>query len=84
MKTRPPLKRRPYVCSRPASTVATSLNKSFGAVAASRDLSFDLNPGEIRGLIGPNGAGKTTLLRIINQISAHLVMRGFQCRGIAG
>ena len=47
----------------------SGLNKSFGAVAASRDLSFDLNPGEIHGLIGPNGAGKTSA---INQLSGEL------------
>ena len=32
---------------------------------ADKDISFDVNDGEILGLLGPNGAGKTTLLRII-------------------
>jgi len=45
------------------------LNKRFGAVAASRDLSFSVNHGEIHGLIGPNGAGKTTA---INQLCGEL------------
>jgi len=35
----------------------------FGPLAAVRDVSFVLRPGNLLGLIGPNGAGKTTLLR---------------------
>ena len=37
----------------------------FGPLAAVRDISFSLRPGNLLGLIGPNGAGKTTLLRAI-------------------
>ena len=39
---------------------------SFGGVAALRDVSFDINRGEIRAIIGPNGAGKTSMLNVIN------------------
>lgn len=38
------------------------LQKSFGALQATRCVSIDLVPGEIHALIGPNGAGKSTLI----------------------
>jgi len=41
------------------------LNKSFGGVLATYDLSFDLKRGEFVGVIGPNGSGKTTLVNLI-------------------
>ena len=41
------------------------LSKSFREVAALRDVSFTVAPGEIFGYLGPNGAGKTTTLRLI-------------------
>lgn len=41
------------------------ISKSFGAIEALHDVSFNAPDGEITGLLGPNGAGKTTSLRII-------------------
>ncbi|MBE9201740.1 MULTISPECIES: ABC transporter ATP-binding protein [unclassified Nodularia (in: cyanobacteria)] len=42
-----------------------NLQKSYGAVVAVKDVSFQVEPGEIFGLLGPNGAGKTTTLRAL-------------------
>jgi ABC-2 type transport system ATP-binding protein len=53
----------------PAPTVSVShLSKSFGAVRAVEDVSFEVFPGEIFGLLGPNGAGKTTSIRMMLDI----------------
>ena len=41
------------------------LNKSYGALQATRDVALEVGAGEIHALIGPNGAGKTTLVRQI-------------------
>lgn len=41
------------------------LKKSFGSIHAVKDISFQVNPGEIFTIIGPNGAGKTTTLEMI-------------------
>lgn len=42
-----------------------NLKKRYGSVEAVKDVSFQVEPGEIFGLLGPNGAGKTTTLRIL-------------------
>ena len=39
-----------------------SLFKSFGALLATDNLSFQVKKGDIHAIIGPNGAGKTTLI----------------------
>ena len=41
------------------------LNKSYKGKKVIRDLSLELNKGEIMGLIGANGAGKTTIFKSI-------------------
>jgi len=42
-----------------------NLQKRYGTVEAVKDVSFQVEPGEIFGLLGPNGAGKTTTLRAL-------------------
>ncbi len=42
-----------------------NLVKRYGTKVAVKDVSFDVNAGEIFGFLGPNGAGKTTTIKII-------------------
>lgn len=44
----------------------TALSKSFGGLAAVRDVSISLRRGELHALIGPNGAGKSTLVNLLS------------------
>jgi branched-chain amino acid transport system ATP-binding protein len=43
----------------------TGLNRRFGGLPATKDVSLTVMPGERRLIIGPNGAGKTTLFNLI-------------------
>ncbi|MBX6326174.1 MAG: ATP-binding cassette domain-containing protein, partial [Chthoniobacterales bacterium] len=42
-----------------------NLTKRYAGQTAIRNLSFEVNRGEIMGFLGPNGAGKTTTMRIL-------------------
>lgn len=43
----------------------SGLNKAFGGLKVTRDVSLSLCAGERIGLIGPNGAGKSTLINLV-------------------
>ena len=45
------------------------LTKTFGALAAVNNVSFEVPPGQMLGVIGRSGAGKSTLLRLINRLT---------------
>jgi len=45
-----------------------SISKKYGETEAVKDISFDVNRGEIFGIIGPDGAGKTTIFRILTTL----------------
>ncbi len=47
---------------------ASGISKKFEVNQALKDISFEVNEGEIFGFIGPDGAGKTTLFRIITTL----------------
>lgn len=42
-----------------------SLNKKFGKKQILKNVSFEMQEGDILGFIGPNGAGKTTTIKLI-------------------
>ena len=44
------------------------VKKSFGNLNVLKDISFELNAGEVLSIIGPSGSGKSTLLRCITQL----------------
>jgi branched-chain amino acid transport system ATP-binding protein len=46
------------------------LSKSFGALRATRDVTFALEEGARHALIGPNGAGKTTFINLLTGVLA--------------
>ncbi|HTJ80657.1 MAG TPA: ATP-binding cassette domain-containing protein, partial [Polyangiaceae bacterium] len=46
----------------------SALTASFGGAAVLRDVSFQVEKGEIAAIIGPSGSGKSTLLRVVNRM----------------
>lgn len=54
----------------PSGIVVTGVRRSFGAVHAVRDVSFDARAGAVTGLVGPNGSGKTTLMLMLASLLA--------------
>ncbi|WP_229674221.1 ABC transporter ATP-binding protein [Nakamurella endophytica] len=66
------------------------MSKTFGKLAAVRDVSFDVRSGEVFGLAGPNGAGKSTLFNVLTGVpfgpdpGGHVLLRGQDVVGRPG
>lgn len=62
------------------------LTKSFGGLAAVKDLNFTVEEGDILGLIGPNGSGKTTAFNLVTGLLApdagHIRLAGEEITGL--
>lgn len=64
---------------------ANKVTKYFGELAAVKDLSFEVERGEIFGIAGPNGAGKTTLFNLISGVysgSGDIIFEGKNLHGL--
>lgn len=49
----------------PAMIEAIGLSKFYGDFAATRDITFSINQGEVCAFLGPNGAGKSTTMKLL-------------------
>lgn len=48
--------------------VVKDLEKTYGSKTVVKDISFEVQAGEIFGILGPNGAGKTTTIEMIETL----------------
>ena len=57
-----------------------NINVYYGQIHAIKDVSFEVNPGEIVSLIAANGAGKSTILKTISALlrskTGHIIFKG--------
>lgn len=63
---------------------AIGVTKTFGALKAVNNLSFELEEGQIFGIAGPNGAGKSTVFNLISGFYPYEGAIELQGRNLAG
>ena len=70
-----------------AALATFALNKRFGGIAATQDVSLAIEAGARHALIGPNGAGKTTLINLLTGVlapgSGRIELNGEDITGLA-
>ena len=58
----------------------------YSSEAVLKDISFDVEKGELFGILGPNGSGKTTLLKMLSGIlpiqKGEIIIKGKRLAGI--
>lgn len=69
--------------------VVSNLSKSFGAIRAIDEISFEVRRREIFGIAGPNGSGKSTLFNAITRVpfaqtSGSVFLEGRRISGLPG
>ena len=50
------------------AVVVSNVSKRFDTTEALKNISFEVEHGELFGIVGPDGAGKTTLFRILTTL----------------